>query len=82
TYPTTMDENKCPTAPTNDTKYCLKNKSLEYTTTDNGLTYSLKLTKSNATFEVTNDSTPKLAAAAPVEPTLPESDWITIGTQR
>jgi len=82
TYPTTMDENKCPTDPINDTKYCLKNKSLEYTTIDNGLTYSLKLTKSDTTFEVTNDSIPKLAEAAPAEPTLPESDWITIGTQR
>lgn len=64
TYPTTMDENKCPTAPINDTKYCLKNKDFQYTTTDNGLTYTLKLTKSDVTFEVTNDSTPKLVAAA------------------
>ncbi|PKL30907.1 hypothetical protein CVV43_04870 [Candidatus Saccharibacteria bacterium HGW-Saccharibacteria-1] len=72
-----MDENKCPTAPTNDTKYCLKNKSLEYTTIDNGLAYSLKLTKLDITYEVTSDSVPKIA-----ESILPESDWITIGTQR
>jgi len=81
-YPTILDTNKCPTSPNNDTKYCLKNKDFIYTTTDSGLTYTLKLTKSDITFEVTNDSTPKIAEAAPAEPTLPESDWITVGTQR
>jgi len=75
TYPTTMDNDECPTAPTNDPKYCLKNKSFEYTSTD-GSTYTLRLTKSDVTYEVTNDTTPKLADI------LPESDWITIGTQR
>ncbi|PKL31001.1 hypothetical protein CVV43_04460 [Candidatus Saccharibacteria bacterium HGW-Saccharibacteria-1] len=58
TYPTSLDENKCPTAPENDTKYCLKNKDFIYTTTDNGLTYILRLTKSGITFEVTNSTGP------------------------
>lgn len=73
-YPITMDENECPINPVNDTKYCLKNKSFEYTGSADGSTYSLKLTKSGITYEATNDSTPKEAAAV-----VP--DWITIGAQ-
>ena len=75
TYPTTMDANKCPTDPINDTKYCLKNKDFQYATTDNGLTYSLKLTRSDITFEVTSDNVPMTAVA--VDP-----DWVSIGTQK
>lgn len=71
-YPITMDANICPDTPVNDIKYCLMNKLFEYAGTD-GSSYSLKLTKASLTYEVTNDSAPKLFVAIP--------DWITIGTQ-
>lgn len=64
TYPTSIDGNKCPTAPTNDTNYCLKDKSFVYSPSGDGLSYVLKLDSNNLVYKVTNDSTPQLAGIA------------------
>ena len=86
-YPTGLDENKCPTGTTNpspDTNYCLKvtnNTTITLSEAD-GTKYKLTATKAGLSYEVTDDTSPTLAGTTPTEPILPESDWITIGTQR
>lgn len=77
-YPTTLDANKCPSAPTADTKYCLKTSSNNSYTNyaSNGTSFfTLAATNSNdTTYTVTDSLAPKVA-------TLDPTDWLTIGTQ-
>ena len=83
-YPTTPGLNLttgCPTLPNDDTNYCIKfnsGTSITYKS-DNSNSYDLTFTKNGLTFTVSQSGT--IAAGTPA-PTLPESDWITIGTQR
>jgi prepilin-type N-terminal cleavage/methylation domain-containing protein len=63
-YPTSVDNDKCPTAPTADLKYCLKNKSFVYSPSGDGLSYILKLDSGSLAYKVTNDSVPQIANAA------------------
>jgi uncharacterized protein (TIGR02145 family)/prepilin-type N-terminal cleavage/methylation domain-containing protein len=86
-YPTTSGLNLttgCPTLPNDDTNYCIKFNSGTTVTykSDNSNSYNLTFTKNNLTFTVSQSGTIAAGTPAPAEPTLPESDWITIGTQR
>jgi uncharacterized protein (TIGR02145 family) len=86
-YPTTSGLNLttgCPTLPNDDTNYCIKFNSGTTVTykSDNSNSYDLTFTKNNLTFTVSQSGTIAAGTPAPAEPTLPESDWITIGTQR
>src|SRR5680860_1634600 len=67
-YPTTLDADKCPTAPVNDTKYCLKsspNETLTYTITPSVSTspqaFRLVATNGTTSYAVTNSTTPAIA---------------------
>lgn len=79
TYPTTVDENKCPTAPANDPKYCLKpsvGTSLSFSAGANGMTYGLRATNGPLIYAVSDTKSPT--------PTVNIGDgtnWITIGSQ-
>lgn len=78
-YPTTPGLNLttgCPTLPNDDTNYCIKfnsGTSITYES-DNSNSYDLTFTKNGLSFAVSQNGT--------IAQTLPESDWITIGTQR
>ena len=83
-YPTGLDSTtKCltgTTGPSPDTRYCLKaSSSGAYTLTGDGTTYALTLDQSTLTYHITEKDGPTLGS---VTPTLPDSDWITIGSQR
>ena len=85
-YPSTAGLNSstnwCPTLPNLDNDYCLKiNPDIKATYSSGTTTYTLNYTKGTIAYEVTNTKSPYLSTA-PTEPTLPESDWITIGSQR
>jgi len=78
-YPTSLDGNNCPlgSAPSPDTRYCLKSSSNNtYSNySSNGTIFSLTETNSNDTaYTVTDSIAPKLA-------TLNPTNWLTIGTQ-
>ena len=78
-YPTTPGLNLttgCPTLPNDDTNYCIKFNSgttVAYKS-DNSNSYDLTFTKNGLSFTVSQSGT--------IAQALPESDWITIGTQR
>jgi len=82
-YPTGTDANKCltgTTGPSPDTRYCLKaSSSGAYTLTGDGNTYALTLDQSTLTYHITEKDGPTIGSVAP---TFPDSDWITIGSQR
>lgn len=63
-YPTTLDGNNCPSAPTPDTTLCLKaSPNNTYTYTSNGTTFRLVETNSNGTVYNVTDSTNVAAGA-------------------
>ena len=72
-YPTTLDGNNCPTAPTADTNYCLKattGTTLTYQIQpDNTADYALYATKGSSIYKVTSSGQPfatNLASVCPV----------------
>src|SRR5680860_609485 len=76
-YPTTLDADKCPTAPVNDTKYCLKsspNETLTYTITPSVSTspqaFRLVATNGTTSYAVTNSTTPAIAMATTADPSI------------
>jgi len=61
-FPTTLDGNKCPSAPTADAKYCLKasgGNTLTYTNI-NGVTFHLTETNGNTSYSINDSSQPAL----------------------
>src|SRR5680860_750159 len=75
-YPTTMVAN-CPTAPVNDTRYCLKSspgETLTYTITPSVSTspqaFRLVATNGTTSYAVTNSTTPTIAMATTADPSI------------
>jgi len=63
-YPTTLDSNYCPSAPTADTTLCLKaSPNNTYTYTSNGTTFALTETNANGMVYNVTDSTGPVASA-------------------
>ena len=76
-YPSSLDgTTHCPTAPTVDSRYCLKaSNDTSITYLGGGQSFTVTATKNSIKYQVTESSTPTLSqiVAGP--------DWITIGTQ-
>jgi len=73
-YPTALDNNKCPSAPKADTNYCLKSSNginLEYSPISAN-DFNLRATKGNQTYFITSNSSPADDAV----------NWITVGGQK
>src|SRR5665648_102208 len=82
-FPSVMNGSNCPTAPVNDTKYCLKTSSGNTYTYSSPSPYSLFAltatnTASSIVYSITNNSTPVvMSTLAVTDPT----NWLAIGTQ-
>lgn len=74
----------CPTGPA-DTNYCIKPSnigSFNYVTDpDPNIAFTLTATKDTIAYYITKDIQPTSITVS-TQPTLPDSDWITIGSQR
>ena len=77
-YPTALDGSNCPSAPTADTRFCLKPSSGNTYSTyvSNGTSFfTINATSSNGTIYTTTET------LSPRAFTLNPNDWLTIGTQ-
>jgi uncharacterized protein (TIGR02145 family)/prepilin-type N-terminal cleavage/methylation domain-containing protein len=78
-YPTALDGNKCPSAPTTDTDYCLKASSGNTSVyASDGITFGLTETDSNGTTKSNITDSTTVTAGAPF---ALDANWLTIGTQ-
>jgi uncharacterized protein (TIGR02145 family)/prepilin-type N-terminal cleavage/methylation domain-containing protein len=73
-YPTSLDGNECPAAPTADANLCLKASSgTSYTDyLSDGTIFNLVATNNNTTYNITDSLSPQ---------TYVDPNWLTIGTQ-
>src|SRR5680860_492070 len=82
-FPTTLTSN-CPTAPINDTKYCLKTSSgntfsystLGVATSPDG--FGLKATNGTTNYTITNNSAPVVMSTLAI---TDSANWLAVGTQ-
>jgi len=69
-FPTSLDNDNCPTAPTEDTNYCLKASSGNTLTYSQiaGKTFHLTATSGNTSWSITDTTAPAIATTTPGSP--------------
>src|SRR5680860_230004 len=82
-FPSVMNGSNCPTAPVNDTKYCLKTSSGNTYTYSSPSPYSLFAltatnTASSIVYSITNNSAPVVMSTLAI---TDPANWLAIGTQ-
>jgi len=82
-FPSVMNGSNCPTAPINDTKYCLKTSSgntYAYSSPSPYLSFALTATNtaSSIVYSITNNSTPVVMSTLAL---TDSANWLAIGTQ-
>src|SRR5680860_650314 len=82
-FPSVMNGSNCPTAPVNDTKYCLKPSSGNTYTYSSPSPYSLFAltatnTASSIVYSITNNSAPVVMSTLAI---TDSANWLAIGTQ-
>src|SRR5680860_1181216 len=83
-FPSVMNGSNCPTAPINDTKYCLKTSSgntfsystLGVATSPDG--FGLKATNGTTNYTITNNSAPVVMSTLAI---TDSANWLAVGTQ-